>query len=110
DALTEPSGNYVVERNVISYLPSAGTFYLLAQQTTRPNTNRKVLAVGAVPYDQAAEHFKNLIASHGFGATDLANLKNSREEATTATTAAPDGDRNLIVGSAATEAAVKKAA
>jgi CHAT domain-containing protein len=110
DALNEPSGDYVGERNVISYLPSAGTFYLLARQTARPNQNRKVLAVGGVPYDQAAEHFKNLIASQGFAATDLANLQNSREEATTATAGASEADKNLLVGSAATEAAVKKVA
>jgi CHAT domain-containing protein len=91
-------------------LPSAGSLYLLARQTNRTDQNKQILAVGAVPYDQAAERLKNLIAAHGFVAADLANLQNSREEATTAIAGAADRDAHLVLGSAATESALKKAA
>jgi CHAT domain-containing protein len=110
DSLRDPSGSYFGAQTVISYLPSAGSFYLLAQQTSGSVRNRKVLAVGGVPYEQSAAYFKNLVAAHGFGVTDLANLQNSREEATAATTGAGDRDANLVLGLSATESAVKKAA
>ena len=67
DALREPSGNYVGEHKVISYLPSAGSFYLLARQDGRSIQNKKVFAMGGVPYEQSATHFRDLIATHGLG-------------------------------------------
>jgi CHAT domain-containing protein len=110
DALSAPSGKFVGEQKVISYLPSAGSFFLLAGEARRPTQNRKVLAVGAVPYEQAAARFKNLIASHGFGDTVLSNLQNSREEATAAAAIATGPDASIVLGPAATESALKRAA
>jgi len=110
DSLREPSGKYVGERSVISYLPSAGGFYLLARQSQRPDMATKVFAMGAVPYEHERNYFRNLIETRGFGPAVAGNLQNSREEAMTAMAGASEGDKQLILGSAATETAFKKAA
>lgn len=110
DALRDAAGKYVGEQTVVSYLPSAGSFYLLAEQINKPDQNRRVLAVGAVPYDQEAARLKKVIATHGFEDTILSNLQNSREEAIAATAGTPQKDATVVLGAAATESALKKAA
>jgi len=109
DSLREPSGGYLGARTVISYLPSAGSFYLLAKESNESGQEKKVLAIGGVPYEQQSSYFKNVIASQGFGETELANLQNSREEAVTAAAGAAERDSDVLLGSSATESAVKKA-
>src|SRR5215472_13635633 len=97
DALRTASGKFVGEERVISYLPSAGSFYLLTAESEKSNPSRRVLAVGGVPYDRAADHFRNLVASHGFGQTVLSNLQNSREEANAAAAIASGAGVKMVL-------------
>jgi CHAT domain-containing protein len=85
DALQDSSGSYAGEHSRISYLPSAGSFYLLSQQARTAAVSRGVLAFGAIPYQDDAPRFQKIMAANGYGSTALQNLRNSREEVTTAT-------------------------
>jgi CHAT domain-containing protein len=71
DAVREPGGRYLAERSVASYLPSAGSFSLLAQQGRRSAPGTKVFAMGAISYEQEAKRFQSLIATNGFSPTAI---------------------------------------
>jgi CHAT domain-containing protein len=109
DSLRDASASYVGQGTVVSYLPSAGSFYLLAEQARRPVHDKKVLAVGGVPYRQDAEHFRSVASAEGFRELPLIDLPNSTREALEATATVPDIDKTVLIGSAATESALKKA-
>lgn len=109
DALRDKSGMLIGQRVAVSYLPSAASFFLLAEQARRSGSNQQVLALGGIPYEQNAERLRSVIASEGFTHATLADLPNSAEEAFTATRPAPERERTVLIGPAATESAFKKA-
>ncbi len=81
DALRDLSGPYVGEESVVSYLPSAASFYLLARQKNGPEPRRRELfAVGGVPYASALDQIKKLVALRGVVGQNISNLPNSTEE------------------------------
>jgi CHAT domain-containing protein len=110
DALHELSGPYVGESSIVSYLPSAASFYLLAHQRTGSDRRRRDLfAVGGVPYSTEADQIKKLIDLRGIAGQQISNLPNSAEEILAAGTGYKDSDKTILTGSASTEAAVKQA-
>jgi CHAT domain-containing protein len=108
DALQDHAGRYAGEDTTISYLPSAGSFYLLSEQARTVEINRSVLAFGGIPYQDDASRFRKLLIVAGFGPMPLPNLRNSREEVMMATDASTGGERTVVVGAKATETEFKK--
>jgi CHAT domain-containing protein len=109
DALRGPSGNYLVEKKIVLYSPSASTFYFLMQEQQRPRTaHRALLAVGGIPYSRSAVNKSGL--SGGGDLARFVDLPSSSDEIAVARGSFPGGDSKLLLGSAATEAAFKTAA
>ena len=110
EALVDSGGKYVSDRNVVSYLPSAASFYLLAQKSRQgENHPRAVLAVGGVAYGTDRDQLKNLITLRGGDSTKLTDLPTSSEEIQVAESSFPGKQNEVLTGVAATESAFKQA-
>jgi CHAT domain-containing protein/tetratricopeptide (TPR) repeat protein len=108
EALVDESGRYLVERHTVLYEPSATGFYLLAQQRprSRPLT-RALFAVGGVPNDTSG--LERVSLTRGYNANELSNLPASKDEVLAAEAAIHNPTDTLLLGSNATESAVKHA-
>jgi CHAT domain-containing protein len=95
DALVDAAGRYVVESRAVVYAPSATSFVLLRTASKSQSSAQGLLAVGGVPYQQSG--------------TGLGGLPSSRDEARSAAAALPNRWNTLLLGTAATETAFKKA-
>jgi CHAT domain-containing protein len=108
DGLVDESGRYVVETHTVIDEPSATAFYLLAQERSHPHTfAHMLLGVGGVPYDTTA--LKEVSLTRGYDPDKLANLPASQDEVLAAEAALHDPTDTLLLGSKATESAVKRA-
>jgi CHAT domain-containing protein len=110
EALVDSGGKYVSDRNVVSYLPSAASFYLLAQKSHQgENHPRAILAVGGVAYGTDRDQLKNLLTLRGGDSTKLTDLSTSAEEIQVAESSFPGKQNEVLTGVAATESAFKQA-
>ncbi len=108
DGFVNRSGRYVAERHTVTYVPSATSFYLLAQQKRRTeDAPRGLLAVGGIPY--SGSNLSKLVLARGAGAASLNDLPASVEEVRAARAAVRDRRDTLLLGSNATESAFKNA-
>ena len=108
EGLVDGSGRYVVETHTVINEPSANAFYLLAQERSRPRTfSHMLLGVGGIPYDTTA--LKEVSLTRGYDPDKLANLPASQDEVLAADAALHDPTDTLLLGSKATESAVKHA-
>jgi CHAT domain-containing protein len=109
DGLREVSGRYIFETRNVIYAPSATTFYLLAQQGQRARGTRDaaLLAVGGVPYSGSAVNKTGLARGDDRGG--FPNLPSSIDEVYAAQAALGSRGNKLLLGTAATEAAFKRA-
>jgi CHAT domain-containing protein/tetratricopeptide (TPR) repeat protein len=104
DALVDEAGRYIARTHSITYAPSISAWYLLKSKSTIPS-NRTLLALGGVPYN---EKMINAL-TRGYQPEALGNLPGSTDEILSAATALGKENNDVLVGSAATEGAFKKA-
>jgi CHAT domain-containing protein len=106
DALIDPEGRYVVERQIVTYAPSASALYLLTSERDKPRRpEAALLAVGGVPYDP--QGLRKLSRFRGVENDAMSSLPASRDEVLAARDAFP-GRTTLLLGDKATESALKK--
>ena len=106
EALVSSNQDYLGERSVVAYLPSAASFYLLARRSRRIRpSNRELLAVGGVAYKAHEDELRNLFTARGGAPMKLTNLPTSSDEVRIADAAFPRADNKLLMGTAATKAA-----
>jgi CHAT domain-containing protein len=109
EALIDSAGGYVGDASVVSYLPSAASFYLLAQKAGHfEKTGHELLAVGGVAYSSDRDQLRNLITAQGGDAMKLTDLPTTTEEVQTAEAAFSGGHNDTLTGTAATKAAFKR--
>jgi CHAT domain-containing protein len=108
DALKSASGRFLVESKVITYAPSATSFYLLRCGNHSNDIARNVLAVGGVPYGRSG--LKSTFVTRGGQpeGADLPDLPSSEDEARVATSTLPSPSNRLLLGQSATETAFKR--
>lgn len=106
DALVSADNQYVVESHIVSYAPSATTFFLLRTLVRPQDQPHGVVAVGGIPYNHSG--LKQSAVTRGFSDSGLSDLPTSEEEARAAVEALPDPSNVLLVGDEATETAFKK--
>ena len=104
DALINDHEQYVMQSHTVVYAPSAMTFFLLRQSRPQRKTSG-MLAVGGVPYGHSG--LKASAVTRGFGESGLEDLPGSADEARAAMEALPSDQNILLVGTGATETAVK---
>jgi CHAT domain-containing protein len=105
DALINNAGRYLITTHVISYSPSASTWYLLKTMPSQV-AERSFLGVGGVPYD---ENLGKVAMTRGYSPDALGNLPGSKDEIVAASDAIRSKGNTLLIGAAATEAAFKNA-
>src|SRR5947208_4950953 len=106
DALVDSTDRYLVSSHTIMYSPSATALYLATSVPQQP-TNRTLLGVGGIPYDQDTE-LTILASSRGYISSPLVNLPASKEEVLAAQAAVRrDGD-TLLIGPSATKFAFQR--
>ena len=108
DAFIDPRGRYVVETHNVVYAPSATSFYLLATQQHQPHRfARTLLAVGGIPYNPAEVNQASV--TRGYDASAFSDLPASKDEVLAAEAAVHDPNSTLLIGTAATKSAFKRA-
>jgi CHAT domain-containing protein len=110
DALQDSDGRFLIQTHQVTYVPSAGTLYLLRQ--TEPRMPRAIpsplLGVGEVPYETT--DIAKIAKTRGYGEEPLGNLPASGEEIDAANEAIQGStDNALLKGNQATESNFKKA-
>lgn len=109
DFLVDPSGRYLLARHNVSYAPSGSAFVLLRSQPPARDATRMLLAVGDVPYQKSSAVPKAAL-TRGFSAGGLMPLPASRDEVMLASGAVKSATNTILLGSPATESAVKSQA
>ena len=108
EGFVDESGRYLVEAHTVIYEPSATSFYLLAQN---PHHSRSfphvLLGVGGVPYNTS--ELRQASLTRGYDANELSDLPASKDEVLAAEAAIHDPTNTLLLGSKATESALKRA-
>ena len=108
EGFVDESGRYVVETHTVIYEPSATSFYLLTQGRRQPHTFAHALfAVGGVPYNPS--ELKQASLTRGYDANALSDLPGSKDEVLAAEAAIHSPTDTLLLGSKATESALKRA-
>ena len=107
DALMDSTNRYLVDSRIVTYAPSASSFFLLRSTRQQKTVSQGLLAVGGVPYDRSGLKASSLV--RGYSGEGLSNLPNSGDEARTAAAALPSPANTLLLGDGATEWAFKKA-
>ena len=108
DGLVDRTGKYIAETTTVVYAPSATSFYLLnAQKRPSPSRSVALLAVGGIPYAHSAVNRGGL--ANGYDRSTFADLPSSAEEVKAADAATHDPHSLLLLGTAATETAFKRA-
>ncbi|MBV9438332.1 MAG: CHAT domain-containing protein [Acidobacteria bacterium] len=107
DALIDNHNQYVVQSRTVVYAPSATAFFLLRTPRRHDQQPVGVLAVGGVPYDRSGLMKSGI--TRGLSGSDLPDLPSSEDEARVAIKALPGPQNTLLIGSRATETAVKRA-
>jgi CHAT domain-containing protein len=106
DALVDASGRHLIESRTVAYAPSATSFFLLSK-AGGTRTAPRLLAVGGVPYNRTELSKLGLVISNG--APGASELPSSADEVRTANAAIRGGANKLLLGTAATESAFKRA-
>lgn len=110
ESLIRPNGQYLIMSHSVTYIPSATTYVMLKQRAAQQSTQSHFLGVGDIAYDTSP--LPKLAATRGYE-SKLANLPNSADEIAAAiqTLRSVTGnvEPTVLLGSAATEAAFKKA-
>ena len=108
DALKNGGGDFLVESKVITYAPSATSFYLLRCGNDSTRIAKSVLAVGGVPYGRSG--LKSTFVTRGGQPEggDLPDLPSSEDEARVAVSTLSSPSNRLLLGRSATEAAFKR--
>lgn len=107
DALVDRAGRYIVYTKTVLYSPSATAYYLLnLSSQASSGTRRSLLAIGGIPYSEAAE-LNRLVILRGYSTSPLPTLPGSKEEVLAAQTAFRDNADTLLTGLDATESAFK---
>jgi CHAT domain-containing protein len=108
EGFVDQSQRYLVETHTVIYEPSATSFYLLAQERRHPRTfAHMLLGVGGVPYETSV--LKQVSLTRGYDPDALSNLPASQDEVLAAEAALHDPSDTLLLGSKATESAIKRA-
>jgi len=108
EGFVDKSGRYIVETHTVIYEPSATSYYLLGRERRHPHTfGRALFAVGGVPYNPS--QLKQASLTRGYDANELSDLPASRDEVLAAEAAIHDPTDTLLLGSKATETALKRA-
>lgn len=108
ESLIDSDGVYLNDRFVVSYLPSAGSFYLLAQKASEAQkTSHALLAVGGVAYRTDQDQLKNLILVPGGNPVKLVDLPMSKDEVQIAKATFPGSNNDVLTGTGATKSAFK---
>jgi CHAT domain-containing protein len=107
DALIDSAGRYLIDSHVVSYAPSASTYYLLERTPTSGRPATGVLALGGVPYSSSPS--TKLAMSEQLVKTALADLPGSDDEVLVPATTLHAPTSTRLVGGTATEAAFKHA-
>lgn len=107
-ALEDGQGTYLIQSHVIAYVPSATSFYLLAQGVNQSGLSlQPLLGVGGIRYSQVSLRPVGLAPEAGTAL--LGDLPNSKQEVLDANSAI-GGSNELLIGEDATESAFKHAA
>jgi CHAT domain-containing protein len=107
DALIDGTNHYVLESRIVTYAPSASSFWLLRSRPQKKAVTQGLLAVGGVEYDGSGLKAANVV--RGYSLDRLTNLPNSAEEARVAVAVLPSPANTLLLGDRATEWALKNA-
>ena len=106
DALVDSTDRYLVSSHTIMYSPSATALYLANSVPQQP-TQRTLLGIGGIPYDQDTDLTK-LATTRGYISSPLVNLPASKEEVLAAQAAVrTDGD-TVLIGPSATKFAFRR--
>ena len=108
DALEDSRGTPLGNIKVVSYLPSAASFYLIASHAS-PSARENLFAVGDIPYAGTSDSASTADAKRDANQPHLSNLPTSREEVLSAAAAFDHQRTTLLMGSTGTKAAVEKA-
>ncbi len=104
DALIDDRGRYLVYSHTITYAPSASAMYLVNSMTPHQPSQRTLLGVGGIPYDQTAD-LNKLAKMRGYTNDALASLPASKEEVLAADAEVHTDTNTLLIGSTATKSA-----
>jgi len=104
DALIDDRGRYLVYSHTITYAPSASAMYLVNSMTPHQPSQRTLLGVGGIPYDQTAD-LNKLAKMRGYTNDALASLPASKEEVLAADAEVHTYTNTLLIGSTATKSA-----
>jgi CHAT domain-containing protein len=107
DALVDSAGRYLIDSHVISYAPSASSFYLFQRAPVSRTPANGILALGGVPYSSSPS--AKLAISEQLVKNALADLPGSEDEVLVPATMLHAEASTQLVGSTATEAAFKHA-
>jgi hypothetical protein len=100
------SGRYVAATRTVIYSPSATSFYLLTEQKRSRTVRNALLAIGGVPYARSAMNRSGL--TRGFNRNGFVDLPSSADEVRIAQAAFPRENVDLLMGTSATETALKR--
>ena len=109
DALEDSRGAAFGDIKVVSYLPSAASFYLIASHAPPSGARENLFAVGDIPYAGTSDSASAASAKRDANESRLSNLPTSKEEVLSAAAAFDDQRTTLLMGSTGTKAAVEKA-
>jgi CHAT domain-containing protein len=110
DALEDANGRFVIDSCIVTYVPSATSFYLMAREKrSRETFSHPLLAVGGIPYSGDKQLTDRAIIRGYQPGRTLTDLPSSRDEVLAANTAVPGPTNTLLLGTRATEAAFKHA-
>ncbi len=104
DVLRGPDRRMLVQTHSITYAPSADTLRQL-RQAPNFHTERKVVALGGVPYDPIVS---KIARSRGIGTDGYGNLPGSRDEALLAARTWNAPASRALIGKDATEGGFKR--
>jgi CHAT domain-containing protein len=109
ESLIGPSGQYLVQREVVTYIPSATTLWLQRTTTSPAAPKYSLLAVGDVDYRADRQHGLMSAIRRGIESlsqSKIVDLPETRDEVLTVAQAV-GGDAKLLLGQDATESAFK---
>ena len=110
ELLTTAAGSKLLQTHAISYSPSATALYLIRRQT-QPALGKAVLAIAASPESPAisakAEFGKVVRGIYDVDGTSLPSLPAAKAEAQQTVDTLSNAGNRLLVGSEATESAIK---
>jgi len=107
DALIDSAGGYLILSHVISYAPSASTYYLLERTPGPHKPATRVLALGGVPYTSSPS--VTLAMTERLIKAPLADLPGSEDEIRVPATTLRASSNIQLLGTNATEASFKHA-